>query len=181
MRAQVETTRTNPPIAPQAGAVRLQRACACGHQAQGGEFAECSKKRDAALQRASVNSAPAGGVPPVVHEVLRSSGRPLDPQTRAFFEPRFGHDGYGDNVAKVRNLVSVVGEDALQRAFFRGDFGGANRVLGPCGMERWSQLLQMFSERAAEQVLNSRNQNYCEQMDTFPTGATAERHGSSGG
>jgi hypothetical protein len=31
-------------------------------------------------------------VPPIVHEVLRSPGQPLDPATRAFMEPRFGHD-----------------------------------------------------------------------------------------
>ena len=31
-------------------------------------------------------------VPPVVHEVLRSSGQPLDTTTRAFMEPRFGED-----------------------------------------------------------------------------------------
>jgi hypothetical protein len=31
-------------------------------------------------------------VPPIVHEVLRSPGQPLDPTTRAFMEPRFGHD-----------------------------------------------------------------------------------------
>ncbi|MGH3933447.1 MAG: DUF4157 domain-containing protein [Pseudonocardiaceae bacterium] len=30
--------------------------------------------------------------PPIVHEVLASSGHPLDAATRAFFEPRFGHD-----------------------------------------------------------------------------------------
>jgi hypothetical protein len=30
--------------------------------------------------------------PPIVHEVLRSPGRPLDKTTRAFFEPRFGRD-----------------------------------------------------------------------------------------
>ncbi len=30
--------------------------------------------------------------PPVVHQVLRSPGQPLDASTRAFMEPRFGHD-----------------------------------------------------------------------------------------
>ena len=35
--------------------------------------------------------------PPIVHEMLRSSGQPLDPVTRAFMEPRFGH-----NFADVR-------------------------------------------------------------------------------
>jgi hypothetical protein len=35
--------------------------------------------------------------PPIVHEVLRSSGHPLNPDTRSFMEPRFGH-----NFASVR-------------------------------------------------------------------------------
>jgi hypothetical protein len=30
--------------------------------------------------------------PPIVHEVLRSPGQPLNPEARAFMEPRFGHD-----------------------------------------------------------------------------------------
>jgi hypothetical protein len=30
--------------------------------------------------------------PPIVHDVLRASGQPLDAATRAFVEPRFGHD-----------------------------------------------------------------------------------------
>jgi uncharacterized protein DUF4157 len=30
--------------------------------------------------------------PPIVHEALRSPGKPLDTQTRAIFEPRFGRD-----------------------------------------------------------------------------------------
>lgn len=34
----------------------------------------------------------AGNVPPVVNDVLRSSGRPLDPSTRVLMEDRFGHD-----------------------------------------------------------------------------------------
>lgn len=31
-------------------------------------------------------------IPPIVHGVFRSPGQPLDPLTRAFMEPRFGHD-----------------------------------------------------------------------------------------
>jgi hypothetical protein len=31
-------------------------------------------------------------VPPIVHDVLRSPGQPLAAATRAFMEPRFGHD-----------------------------------------------------------------------------------------
>ncbi|GAC1343001.1 MAG: hypothetical protein NVSMB27_02480 [Ktedonobacteraceae bacterium] len=44
------------------------------------------------MQRASVSSAPVNTVPPVVHDVLSSSGKPLDAGTKAFMEPRFGHD-----------------------------------------------------------------------------------------
>ncbi len=44
------------------------------------------------LQRRATNQAEPATVPPIVHEVLRSSGQPLDVTTRAFMEPRFGHD-----------------------------------------------------------------------------------------
>jgi hypothetical protein len=44
------------------------------------------------LQRKAENTGASGDVPPIVHDVLRSPGRPLDAATRAFMEPRFGHD-----------------------------------------------------------------------------------------
>jgi len=73
----------------------LQRQCACGGTpGPTGECEECRKKR-VSLQRKSRNSEPGtrrdSSVPSTVHEVLRSPGRPLDPVTRAFMEPRFGH------------------------------------------------------------------------------------------
>ncbi len=51
---------------------------------------ECKKKKEL-LQRASVQPT-SKTVYPIVHEVLRSPGTPLDPATRTFMEPRFGHD-----------------------------------------------------------------------------------------
>ncbi len=69
----------------------LQRKCACGKHSAGGECEECSKKKQA-LRRNATDRSDASEVPPVVHEVLRSAGQPLDPVTRAFMEPRFGHD-----------------------------------------------------------------------------------------
>ena len=38
------------------------------------------------------NSASQLSVPQIVNEILNSPGQPLDAQTRAYFEPRFGHD-----------------------------------------------------------------------------------------
>jgi hypothetical protein len=58
---------------------QLSRACAA-----------CEEE----LQRDAVSAADLDGqeVPPVVHQVLAEPGRPLDPDSRAFFEPRLGLD-----------------------------------------------------------------------------------------
>jgi hypothetical protein len=77
----------------------LQRKCACGnHTVAGGQCEECRMERENGLtvQRllaiADRRQANEGEIPPIVHEVLRSPGQSLDPATRAFMEPRFGHD-----------------------------------------------------------------------------------------
>jgi hypothetical protein len=84
--------KTQQPISPAATGL-LQRKCACGQHTtdQHGQCTEC-KKKGQLLQRRAVNQNGPTVAPPIVHEVLRSSGRPLDLATRAFMEPRFGHD-----------------------------------------------------------------------------------------
>ena len=74
----------------------LQRKCGCGGSlGPRGECVECSKD-NLSLQRATrkpkLETPNSGAVPPIVHEVLRSPGQPLDSATRAFMESRFGHD-----------------------------------------------------------------------------------------
>ena len=44
------------------------------------------------LQRRATSQVEPTHVPPIVNEVLRSSGRPLDPATRTLMETRFDHD-----------------------------------------------------------------------------------------
>jgi ribosomal protein L12E/L44/L45/RPP1/RPP2 len=84
MRAPPAVSRAMP--APRA----LQRACSCG-----GTCAGCRQKEEK-LQRkeaSTITVAAAGAgaaAPPIVHEVLRSTGQPLDAKTRSFMEPRFG-------------------------------------------------------------------------------------------
>ncbi|HSZ60714.1 MAG TPA: DUF4157 domain-containing protein [Terriglobales bacterium] len=51
--------------------------------------AECEKEEK--LQRKEIAEG-TGLAPPIVHEILRSPGQPLDTSARAFFEPRFGYD-----------------------------------------------------------------------------------------
>lgn len=44
------------------------------------------------VQRKTTGGADVQTAPPIVDEVLRSPGHPLDADTKAFMEPRFGHD-----------------------------------------------------------------------------------------
>lgn len=66
----------------------LQRKCAC--EGSSSQCFECARKENAARQAASL--ATVNGVPPLVLDVLHKSGQPLDVDTRAFMESRFGHD-----------------------------------------------------------------------------------------
>lgn len=72
----------------------LQRACVCGGGCSPKGQAEQPHREHSLLQTKPVPASVAERIvsPPVVQEVLRSSGRPLAPTTRAFFAPRFGHD-----------------------------------------------------------------------------------------
>jgi nucleoid-associated protein YgaU len=71
----------------------LQRKCACGrHANRGAECSQCQETRATLQRRAAAGSREPASVPPIVHEVLRAPGRPLDAKTRAFMEPRFGQD-----------------------------------------------------------------------------------------
>lgn len=74
--------------APREKAV-LRRKCGCGQHTGGGECEACRKKK---LHRSPAGRVRPDVAPPVVHDVLRSSGRPLDPVARASLEPRFGRD-----------------------------------------------------------------------------------------
>jgi len=70
--------------APNSPDVVIRRKCApCNNDQE-------LLRRDAV--RPSAFSLQPAGVPPIVNEVLRSPGQPLDPETRAFFGSRFGHD-----------------------------------------------------------------------------------------
>jgi len=90
--SQVHTAKFSPATKPSVGSGLLQRACACGQHTGGGECESCQQKGQA-LQRAAISPAPANdSVPPIVNDVLHGSGQPLEATTRAYLEPRFGHD-----------------------------------------------------------------------------------------
>jgi hypothetical protein len=75
-----------------AKAIPTNHKCACGRIAGlDGECAECHRKRLAFQRRTTSHSEPSTA-PPIVREALHLPGRSLDSATRAFMEPRFGHD-----------------------------------------------------------------------------------------
>jgi hypothetical protein len=91
-RSEENESTTAKPAAPKSFPFLLQRKCACGGTSGAdGECEECRRKRMGLQRRASDSTAP-GSIPPIVHEVLRSPGEPLDRATRGFMESRFGHD-----------------------------------------------------------------------------------------
>jgi hypothetical protein len=123
MRMPDPTHADTPPLS-KSGAPTLQRKCDCG-----GSCEECKQAQDSPshglIQRkpqSESTSAPAEA-PPIVHEVLRSPGQPLDPATRAFMEPRFGHDFSHiendllsptiDEIRHARPLAAVLPADVL--------------------------------------------------------------------
>ena len=70
-----------------------------------------------------MSAAPVNTVPPILHDVLNSSGQQLDAGTRAFMEPRFGHDfsqvrvhtdeKAAESAQAVNALAYTVGRDVV--------------------------------------------------------------------
>ena len=109
--------------APTSSGILQRKTCSCGRPVvAGGDCAECQKKR-LYLQRRAVNQAGPTTAPPIVHDVLRSPGRPLDPSTRTYMEPRFSHDfsrvrvhtdaKASDSARAVNALAYTVGRDVV--------------------------------------------------------------------
>src|SRR5262245_27436808 len=105
----------------------LQRKCSdC--DSGGSPCNSCRDSDEARLQKAPDSGAGAGwragdNAPPIVHDVLRSSGNPLEPSTRQLMENRFGHDftsvrvhvgrRAADSAAAVGALAYTVGNHVV--------------------------------------------------------------------
>jgi hypothetical protein len=101
----------------------VQRKCACGGAAgASGKCAKCSEE-ETLLQRHGTGESKSSQVPPIVHEVLNSSGQPLNPDTRALMESQFGRDfsqvrvhtdtKAADSTRSVNALAYTVGKDIV--------------------------------------------------------------------
>jgi hypothetical protein len=156
------TVKTRSTTAPTLVGGVLQRKCACGqHTVAGGECESCQKEKTSAnLRRAATNTESVNEVPPIVHEVLRFPGQPLEPSTRAFFEPRFGRH-FSRLQAEAERSTSQfrVGRtetpaeraaDRTAREILRGPDATANSEGGPNLGVDFSQVRVHTDSRAAE-------------------------------
>ena len=96
-----------------------------------------SSRAEPLVRRRVSTSAPGTGqaVPQIVHEVLSSQGRPLDASTRAFFEPRFGHD-----FSRVQIHADARAAESARAINAQAYTAGRHIVMG-CGEHPPRQLL----------------------------------------
>jgi outer membrane protein OmpA-like peptidoglycan-associated protein len=128
----------------------LQRKCTCGqHTVARGECAECRKKR---LQRKAAGHTDPETVPPIVHEVLRSPGQPLDAETREFMEPRFGHD-----FSQVRVHTNAKAAESARAVNALAYTVGRNVVFG---LGRYSPHTGVGRQLLAHELTHTLQQQY---------------------
>jgi Domain of unknown function (DUF4157) len=117
-----------------------------------------SSPKSSLLQRTRADTAVANSsVPPVVHTVLNSGGgQPLDPATRAFMEPRFGHD-----FSQVRVHTDARAAQSVRAVNAIAYTAGSNVVFGPGRYEPSSiqgrsllahELTHVLQQRASVQL-----------------------------
>jgi hypothetical protein len=123
------TTKLKPsPPVRSARSALLQRNAAYGSTpGPTGECVKCSKKKG--LQHKAAGHFRGIEVPQIVHDVLRSPSQPLDAETRAFMEPRFGYNfsqvrvhtdaRATESTGEVNALAYTVGRDVI---FGAGNF-----------------------------------------------------------
>lgn len=105
---------------------QLQRTCHYG-----GECPECQTQQPCqtyeSLQakRLKASELEQTPVPPIVREVLLSPGQSLDPATRAFMEPRFGHD-----FGRVRVFTDAKAAESARAVNARAYTAGRDIVFG---------------------------------------------------
>jgi hypothetical protein len=126
-----------PAASPAPGHSGLLQRCACKNKSGGpdseSEEQKKKKKQEASsgplLQRKSAQASAAAPAsmeaPPIVHDVLRSPGQPLDAASRAVMEPRFGYD-----FSRVRVHTDARAAKSAEAVNAQAYAVGSNIVLG---------------------------------------------------
>ena len=97
--------------------------------------------------------------PPIIDKVLASPGQPLDAATRAFFEPRFGHD-----FGKVRVHAGRAAAQSAQEMSARAFTIGNNIVFGSGQLAPETQDGRRLLAHELTHVLQRRTGNVSRQI-----------------
>jgi len=133
--------------------------------------ATCEKEKLQRKESGNTVETPAT-VPPVVHEVLSSPGQPLDPATRTFMEPRFGHD-----FSQVRVHTGVAAERSARDVNANAYTVGHDMVFGAGGFapgtHEGRRLLAHELTHVVQQSKGSRRPQQIQRdvLDPAPNGA----------
>ena len=112
--------------APSSSLAGVQRTCACGGTCSSCQGEQSDHSHEHLQMKTAAPNAPVGiPAPPMVHQLLRSPGQPLDPATRAFMEPRFARD-----FSHVRVHTGAVAEESAKQINARAYTVGQNIVFG---------------------------------------------------
>lgn len=154
----------------------LQRACACGQHTtgSGAECEECKKKRQGVLQRSDSIYSPLSEVPSIVREVLRSPGQPLDKDTRAYMEPRFGHD-----FSKVRVHTDAKAAESARALNALAYTVGRDVVFGNGQYAPYSSARRKLMAHELTHVVQQRGRtHHLDRLQLGPTDDQGERQAS---
>ena len=123
------------------------------------------------------------GVPPIVHDVLRSFGQPLDATTRAFMEPRFGHDfshvrvHAGSTAAQSTHAINALAYTAGNHIVF--DSGQYNPAT-TAGKRLLAHELTHVTQQARNQVMIQRQGGTTPSADPLTEAVRIVRGSSAG-
>jgi hypothetical protein len=97
----------------------VQRACACGGSCDACKGDAHDSRHEHLQMKPAASHSGQATAPPIVNDVLSSPGHPLDRATRAFMEPRFGHD-FGRVRIHADNQAHASAEAMGARAYTVG-------------------------------------------------------------
>jgi hypothetical protein len=89
--ARRSTLLARPTLTPLPARV-LARQCSCGNHSTAGRQCDECRRAHGSLQRKADGERTPNAVPSIVHDALRTTGRPLDADVVGSMQPRFGRD-----------------------------------------------------------------------------------------
>lgn len=163
----------------------LQRKCACGNNSGASE--KCDECEQKSLLRSPAGAAEFEEVPDEVNDVLRTPGQPLDAETRAQMEPRFGHDfsnvrvhtdaAAAESAQAVDALAYTVGSDVV---FNTGKFSpgteGGRKLLA----HELTHVTQGANSQPGSQITMGRSDSREEQAAESNEAAPGNAHANGG-